>query len=57
VCVWAATNYAERIDPALVRPGRLDRIIHFAARGAPTVLDGRRDLGRASTETELADAG
>lgn len=33
VCVWAATNYADRIDPALVRPGRLDRIIHFAAPG------------------------
>lgn len=31
VFVWAATNYADRIDSALVRPGRLNRIIHFAA--------------------------
>jgi cell division protease FtsH len=32
-CVWAATNYPERIDAALLRPGRLDRVIHFTAPG------------------------
>lgn len=27
--VIAATNYGDRVDPALVRPGRLNRIIHI----------------------------
>jgi cell division protease FtsH len=31
VFVWAATNYIDRIDPALIRPGRLNRVIHFVA--------------------------
>ena len=33
LCVWAATNHIEKIDPALLRPGRLDRVIHFTAPG------------------------
>lgn len=31
--VWAATNHVDRIDPALLRPGRLDRVIHFRPPG------------------------
>lgn len=27
--VIAATNYSDRVDPALVRPGRLNRVIHI----------------------------
>jgi cell division protease FtsH len=49
VCVWAATNYADRIDPALVRPGRLDRIIHFAAPAA----DGIAPIARHHLDGEL----
>ncbi len=30
VLVFAATNRAEGLDPALMRPGRFDRTIHFA---------------------------
>jgi ATP-dependent Zn protease len=49
VCVWAATNYADRIDPALVRPGRLDRMIHFAAPGP----DGIASIARHHLDGEL----
>lgn len=40
VLVIAATNLAESLDPALLRPGRFDRILHF---DLPSKL-GRRDL-------------
>jgi hypothetical protein len=33
VFVWAASNHPNRIDPALLRPGRLDRVIHFRPPG------------------------
>lgn len=36
VCVVAATNHPDRLDPALVRPGRLDRIVHI---GRPNPAD------------------
>lgn len=38
VFVWAATNYPERIDPALIRPGRLDRIIEFTEPGPDGIV-------------------
>jgi cell division protease FtsH len=34
--VIAATNHADRIDPALIRPGRLNRVIHI---GPPSTSD------------------
>lgn len=40
VLIVGATNRADDLDPALVRPGRFDRTIHF---GLPTRLE-RRDL-------------
>lgn len=33
LCLWAATNFVEKIDPALLRPGRFDRVIHFTPPG------------------------
>lgn len=38
VFVWAATNFADRIDPALIRPGRLDRVIAFEAPGPDGIV-------------------
>ncbi|MCJ2054099.1 AAA family ATPase [Methylobacterium sp. J-070] len=35
VCVIAATNFSERLDPALVRPGRLGRVIRIHPPSAP----------------------
>lgn len=35
VCIIGATNHADRLDPALVRPGRLGRIIRIAPPSAP----------------------
>jgi cell division protease FtsH len=40
VLIVAATNRADDLDPALLRPGRFDRIIHF---GLPGATD-RREL-------------
>jgi ATP-dependent Zn protease len=40
VLMVAATNLAESLDPALLRPGRFDRILHFDLPSKP----GRRDL-------------
>ncbi len=40
VLLIAATNRADSLDPALLRPGRFDRIIHFD----PPSLTGRRDI-------------
>ncbi len=40
ILVVAATNRAEALDPALVRPGRFDRKIHVGVPG----MDGRRDV-------------
>lgn len=33
VFVWAASNHPHRVDPALLRPGRLDRVIVFRPPG------------------------
>ncbi|WP_271522213.1 AAA family ATPase [Bradyrhizobium sp. CCBAU 53380] len=33
VFVWAASNHPHRVDPALLRPGRLDRLIVFRPPG------------------------
>ncbi|UEM13232.1 AAA family ATPase [Bradyrhizobium barranii subsp. barranii] len=52
VFVWAATNYADRVDPALIRPGRLDRVIAFAAPGP----DGIVSIVRHHLAGDLADA-
>ncbi|MBR0749972.1 AAA family ATPase [Bradyrhizobium japonicum] len=50
VFVWAATNHPHRIDPALLRPGRLDRVIHFEAPGP----DGIASIARHHLAGELA---
>ncbi len=57
VLVIAATNRADGLDPALLRPGRFDRRLVFA----PPDKAGRRDLvdhflARKSHEPELDDA-
>lgn len=58
VFVWAATNYAERIDPALVRPGRLDRTIHFGPPGAAGIASIlRHQLGTDLAGVDLAQLG
>jgi ATP-dependent Zn protease len=50
VFVWAATNHPERIDPALLRPGRLDRVIHFQAPGPAGIAS----IARHHLDGELA---
>jgi cell division protease FtsH len=52
VCVWAATNYEHRIDPALIRPGRLGRTIRFVAPGP----EGLASIARHHLDGELANA-
>ncbi len=56
ILVIGATNRADDLDPALVRPGRFDRNIYFGLPGR----SGRRDifdyyLGRKAHEPELDD--
>jgi cell division protease FtsH len=56
VLVLAATNRADDLDPALLRPGRFDRIVHF---GLPGLAD-RRELleffiSRRAHSAELED--
>ena len=46
VFVVAATNRPELIDPALLRPGRLDRLVHVP----PPDAAGRADILRAATK-------
>jgi ATP-dependent Zn protease len=56
ILVVGATNRADDLDPALLRPGRFDRAIYF---GLPS-RDGRRDildyyLGRKAHDADLDD--
>ena len=53
VVVIAATNYPDRIDPALLRPGRLDTRIAIPM---PTAQD-LRGIARFHLRKDLADAG
>jgi cell division protease FtsH len=58
LCVWAATNHVEKIDPALLRPGRLDRVIRFAAPGPDGIASIlRHQLGSDLTGIDLAPLG
>lgn len=46
VFVWAASNHPHRVDPALLRPGRLDRVIRFRPPGPEGVVSiARHHLG------------
>ncbi|MGK2742416.1 AAA family ATPase [Tepidicaulis sp. LMO-SS28] len=50
--ILAATNHADRLDPALVRPGRLSRIIHI---GLPDAED-LQGIFRQHLGNDLADS-
>jgi transitional endoplasmic reticulum ATPase len=64
ITIIAATNRPDIIDPALLRPGRIDRLIYitppdrssrfeiFKVHTAKTPLDGDVDLGTLSDDTE-----
>jgi SpoVK/Ycf46/Vps4 family AAA+-type ATPase len=52
VCVVAATSRPDLIDAALLRPGRLDRLLHC---GFPTLEDRCAILNALSRRLELAD--
>lgn len=54
--VWAATNHVDRLDPALIRPGRLDRVIHFrppGPEGIASILRHHLDGDLAGTDLAL----
>jgi ribosome biogenesis ATPase len=51
VFLMAATNRPDIIDPAVLRPGRLDKILHV---GFPTAED-RVDILRALTKVWLGN--
>lgn len=51
VVLIAATNYLDRVDPALRRPGRFDRLIEIA----PPDVEGLTNILRAHLNDELAD--
>ncbi|WP_114945258.1 AAA family ATPase [Microvirga calopogonii] len=52
VVLIAATNHLDRVDPALRRPGRFDRLIEIA----PPDVEGLTNILRAHLKDELADA-
>jgi len=52
VVLIAATNHLDRVDPALRRPGRFDRLIEIA----PPDIEGLTGILRAHLKGELADA-
>jgi hypothetical protein len=51
VVLIAATNHLDRVDPALCRPGRFDRLIEIA----PPNVEGLTGILRAHLKGELAD--
>ncbi|MET4524065.1 AAA family ATPase [Bradyrhizobium sp. JR18.2] len=58
VFVWGATNYPDRVDAALTRPGRLDRVIHFAAPGPEGIVSiARHHLAGELAGLDLAPIG
>lgn len=52
VTVVAATNRPDVLDPALLRPGRLDRILYVG----PPDMDSRREIFRISTKKMAVEA-
>jgi ATP-dependent Zn protease len=52
VVLIAATNHIDRVDPALRRPGRFDRLVEIA----PPDVEGLTVILRAHLKGELADA-
>jgi ATP-dependent Zn protease len=52
VVLIAATNHLDRVDPALRRPGRFDRLIEIA----PPDVEGLINILRAHLKAELANA-
>jgi ATP-dependent Zn protease len=52
VVLIAATNFLDRVDPALRRPGRFDRLIEIA----PPDVEGLINILRTYLKAELADA-
>lgn len=52
VCVVAATNRPDMVDPAMLRPGRLDRLVYV---GPPDAAARAEILAAASRRTPLAD--
>lgn len=58
VAVVGATNHPERLDPALVRPGRLDRVIHLRRPDAISLVKiVRTHLGNDLAEEDLGIVG
>ncbi|MFK4395563.1 AAA family ATPase [Bradyrhizobium elkanii] len=58
VFVWAASNHPHRVDPALLRPGRLDRVIHFRPPGPDGIVSiARHHLGADLPEVDLTAIG
>jgi hypothetical protein len=58
VFVWAATNHPDRIDPALLRPGRLDRVIPFTPPGPAGIASIiRHHLAGDLTDADLTTIG
>ncbi len=52
VTVIAATNRPDVLDPALLRPGRLDRILYVG----PPDIDSRREIFKISTAKMAVEA-
>lgn len=56
--ILGATNYPEKLDSALIRPGRLNRVIHIEPPDAEAMVGIlRQHLGDALAEEDLTEAG